>query len=884
MQKKIMLIDGNSIINRAFYALPVLTNKNGEYTNGVYGFLNILLKFIEEEKPTYIGIAFDLPKPTFRSEKYEAYKGNRKSMPDELRPQIPLMKSLLEKMNIPTFEIEGFEADDILGTLAVDATKNNIDAVIVSGDRDLLQVARDNIKIKIPKTKGGKTEVEEYFEKDVIEKIGVTPKEYIDVKALMGDTSDNIPGVPSIGEKTAIKIISEYKSLENAILNAENIKPKKASENLIQFKEQAVMSKELATIILDAPLKFDYELEQNNLFNENSLAEIKRLEFNSLVSKFRVDTEKKEEHNYNYSMICDANVATSYLKVIMEKEIVSFSILFFESDFIGISFSYEPFNATFIKVADNFKQDELLELFKKFFISNIKKVCLDCKKDKVFLKRHGIEVNNIIFDGTLAHYLINSSLSTYDCSQIANEFLSEEFQSEEEVFGKGKNKTHYSILEDDILKKYVCGQSDVTLRAYPIIQSQLLKDELMELYENIELPLTDVLCDMEMCGIKVDKEELINYGKKLDEYLYTLTEEIYLLADEQFNINSPQQLSIILFEKLGLKGTKKTTKGYSTNAEVLEKLIDKHPIIQKILDYRTYMKLKTTYVDGLLQVINEDTGKIHSTFNQTITTTGRISSTEPNLQNIPIRIELGRKLRKVFVPTNDEYIFLDGDYSQIELRVLAHMSGDETLINAFKNNEDIHRLTASQVLNIPIEEVTDTQRSNAKAINFGIVYGISAFSLSIDLSITKKEAEKYIEGYFAKYPKIKGFLDELKEFAKENGYAKTIFNRRRTISEIHSSNFNTRGFGERVAMNMPIQGTSADIIKIAMVKVYNKLNERNLKSKLILQVHDELLLEVKKDELEVVKDILKSEMETAINMLVPLKTDFHEGNSWYEAK
>jgi len=888
MSKKLMLIDGNSIINRAFYAVPLLTNSDGLYTNGVYGFINILLKFLDEEKPSHIAVSFDIPKPTFRHLKFESYKGTRKSMPEELKPQLSLLKNLLSKMEIPIFEMEGFEADDILATLAVDAEKNGFEAVIVSGDRDLLQIASSRIKIKIPKTKSGKTEVENYFESDVIEKMGVTPKEYIDVKALMGDPSDNIPGVPSIGEKTATRIILEYKNIETAILNAASIKPKKASENLLEFKEQAILSKELATIVINAPVKFDYTTEQNNLFNENSYSEVKNLEFKSLISRFKFSHNPSHNppkiENYDYSVICNADTAKVYIGELSKQKLVSFSIIFSGSDFLGISCSCENHGSKFIRVNDALDESTILQLFRDFFDSNIEKVCLDSKKDKAFLKIHGIELSNVIFDCVIAHYLLDSSLGTYDYSKIASEFLNETFEHEENLFGKGKSRIHHSKIDAESLKKFSCGQSDVAFRCYKVLQELLVKNEQMKLYTEIELPLVDVLIDMEIIGIKVNRDGLIEYGEKIDHKISSLTEEIYSLAGEEFNINSPMQLSVILFEKLGLRGTKKTTKGYSTSAEVLEKLINKHEIISKILTYRTYMKLKSTYVDGLLQVINKETGKIHSTFNQTITTTGRISSTEPNLQNIPIKLELGRKLRKVFVPTNDEYIFLDGDYSQIELRVLAHMSQDETLINAFTHDEDIHTLTASQVFNTKLEEVTEKQRSNAKAVNFGIVYGMSAFSLSVDLSITRKEAEEYIEGYFSKYPKVRKFLNGLVDYAKDNGYAKTMLNRKRNIPEINSGNFNTRGFGERAAMNMPIQGTAADIIKIAMVKVHKKIKELNLNSRLILQIHDELLFEVRKDELEIVRKIFKEEMENALEMSVPLKTDLHEGESWYESK
>ncbi len=894
MPKKIMLIDGNSIINRAFYALPILTNKDGEYTNAVYGFLNIMFKLYDEEQPDYIAIAFDLPKPTFRHIKFEQYKGTRKSMPDELRPQIPLLKSLLAKMNIKIVELEGYEADDILGSIANIADKSALNTVIISGDRDLLQLCSETIKVRIPKTKSGKTEVENYNSQDVIDKIGVTPKEYIDVKALMGDTSDNIPGVPGIGEKTAIKIIQQFKTIENAIDNAENIKPKKASENLIEYKSQAILSKELATIITDVPLEINLEeMESPKIYNENSLNEIKRLDFKTFFTRFENFTENTMQIDSkinDYNLIDNIKDLHLFADELLKENIVAFCFSFINGVNLGLSITIKETKSIFIKINDILTEEIIISELSPFFQSNVKKITLDYKKEAVFLSKFGVTLKNVVFDCMLAAYIINSSKSSYNYNDIAEEFLNENYNSDESIFGKGKNKItdkNKSILEQiekDILLSYVCSQSNVIFRSYDVMEKILKENNQLELYYNVEFPLADVLKDMELNGIKVNKDELIEYGKTLDIKLEELTGDIYELAGEQFNINSPMQLGTILFEKLGLKSTKKTKSGYSTAADILEKLKDKHQIIEKILSYRTIAKLKSTYVDGLLNEIDENTNKIYSTFNQTITSTGRISSTEPNLQNIPIRLEIGRKLRKVFVPSSDEFIFLDGDYSQIELRVLAHMSGDETLINAFKEGQDIHRLTASQVLKIPYEQITSEQRSNAKAVNFGIVYGISAFSLSQDLNITKKEADNYIKGYFEKYPNVKKYMDLTIENAKRDGYAATIFNRRRSIPELSSSNFVQRGFGERVAMNMPIQGTAADIIKIAMIKVHKRLKEENLESRLILQVHDELLLEAKRNEIDLVKEIVKKEMENCVELLVPLETDFHLGETWYDAK
>ena len=733
---KILLIDGFSILFRAFYALPILTNKQGEYTNAVYGFMNIFLKFYEEENPDQIAVAFDLPEPTFRHKKFSEYKGTRKPAPPEFAPQVPLLMKLLNCMNIPILSSPGYEADDVLGSLAAQANNLDYEVVIISGDRDLLQLARDTIKIRIPKTSRGKTQVEDYHAADVLAKYGISPQSFIDLKALMGDTSDNVPGVPGIGEVTATKIISAYGSVEAAIANAAQIKPKKASENLQTYAEQALLSKELVTIALDAPVKFDFSAPQSDIWTAAALAEGQRLGFKSGPWGASIHGEQQ---------------------------------------------TLEP-------------------------------------------------ATNPVME--LGFYLLNTPLS--------------------------------GLNEDEM-------------------RLELDKNEQLYLFDEIEVPLMNVLKDMEHFGIKIDKDALIAYGKNLDIQIDQLTAEIYELSGEVFNINSPSQLSVVLFEKLGLKGSKKTKSGYSTAADVLEKLQSAHPVIEKILSYRSHAKLKSTYVDGLLPLINEKDSRVRSTFNQTLTATGRISSSEPNLQNIPVRLPLGRELRKVFVP-EDGFIFIDADYSQIELRVLAHMSGDESLINAFQLGQDIHSLTASQVFHTNIEEVQPYQRHAAKAVNFGIIYGISAFGLSKDLNISISEAQMYIDGYFRKYPKVKDYMDITIESAKKDGYVKTLFNRRRPIPELQSSNHMTRSFGERAAMNMPIQGTAADIIKIAMVRTASRLKSENLKSRLILQVHDELLLEVKKDEAEIVRHLLKEEMEGAANLSVPLEIDLHEGENWFEVK
>ncbi len=878
--EKLILIDGHSIMNRAFYAIPLLTNKDGEYTNAIYGFLNILFKLIEEENPTYIGVSFDLPKPTFRHLKYSDYKGNRKKSPEEFRSQIPLMKQILKAMNINIYEKEGYEADDVLATIAKKAENLGISPIIVSGDRDLLQIATDIIKIKVPKTKGGKAETEDYFASDVIEKYGVTPQEFIEVKALMGDSSDNVPGVPSIGEKTAIKIINQYKTVENAIEHALDIKPKKAGENIVQYKEQALLSKYLVTIDTNVPIDF-VNKKTENIFNEKFFEQCKKYELKTILSKFK-EPAKKEE-NIQFNLIENLDKAKNYFNTLKKDEEIAYKMVYDNNIFVGIGFSTKDDVGTFIKVGENIAEDEILKIYKPFFEENYKKITLDAKTDIVFLNKHNILLNNIIFDVMIGAYILNPSKNKYEYNHIAEEFLEKEYDDKEELLGTRKSKKFIYDIDKEKWFNYCVRQSYVAFMTKPIMEKTIRENEQEELFYNIEMPLIEVLASMQMYGIKVSKEELISYQQELDREIEELTKEIHWLAGEEFNINSSKQLGDIIFGKFNLKGGKKTTRGWSTSADVLEKICDQHEIIPKILVYRTYAKLKSTYADGLLNVLDEKTSRIYSNFNQTATATGRISSTEPNLQNIPIKIELGHKVRKVFKP-EDNYTFVDADYSQIELRVLAHLSQDENLINAFNEGQDIHKITASKVFKKPLEEVTSFERSAAKAINFGLIYGKQAFSLAQDLGITKNKAEEYINDYFDKYPKIKSFLDSTVEQTKETGYTKTMFNRIRYVPEITSSNFLQRGIGQRIAMNTPIQGTAADIIKIAMVKVYNRIKKENLKSRLILQVHDELLIEAYKEEKEIIKNILKDEMENAIKFSVKLLIDINEGENWYDTK
>lgn len=885
MAEKIMLIDGNSIVNRAFYGVPLLTNGEGRYTNGVYGFLNILFKLLDEEQPDYLAVAFDLHAPTFRHRTFDGYKGTRKGMPEELREQMPLLKEVLQAMHIPIFEQEGFEADDILGTLSALAEKNGIVPVVVSGDRDLLQLAGETLKVRIPKTKGGRTETEDYYAADVQAKYGVTPAEFIDMKALMGDASDNIPGVPGIGEKTAAKIIMQYHDIETAIAHAAEIKPKKASENLAAYQEQARLSKFLATIVRDMPLEWDKEtLKIGDMFNQTAYELVKRLEFKSMFSRFEGSASAPKQAEQTYRFVADREGAKEVLAALKKGE-VGYAFVYENEEGQGLALYQEQLGGVWMEASMAFLMQELLEIFQPFFAdSAYRKIGHDVKKDIRFLRSYGYDGFTAEFDTAIGAYILNATGSSYEYDDIAATFLNETYPSQEEVFGKGRTKKAFAALPEAERTAYGARQAEIFFRARKVMEERLAENEQKSLFYDMEMPLIYVLADMEKYGIKVDKAALLAYQKRLGESLDGMEEEIYALAGEKFNINSPKQLGVILFERLGLKGGKKTKTGYSTAADVLEKLRTAHPIVERILHYRQLAKLKSTYADGLLAVMDAETEKIYSTFNQTITATGRISSTEPNLQNIPVRLELGRELRKIFIPESAEFCFLDADYSQIELRVLAHISGDESLIAAFKSNQDIHRMTASQVFHVPFDEVTPLQRSNAKAVNFGIIYGKGAFSLGQDLGISRKEAEEYINAYFARYPKIKTFMEDTIKNGTKNGYVSTLWNRRRNMPELQSSNFMQRAAGERAAMNMPIQGTAADIIKLAMIKVHRALQEGGYRSRLILQVHDELLIEAYKEEKEAVAKILKENMEHAADLLVPLDVDVHEGASWFEAK
>ena len=903
---RLVLIDGNSILNRAFYGImgsKMLTTLDGKYTNAVYGFLAIMFKVIDDLNPEYMAVAFDLKAPTARHKMYEGYKATRKGMPNELAEQMPILKEILELMHITIIEKEGYEADDILGTLAKKGEKEGLDVTIVSGDRDTFQLATSKIVIRIPHTKMGKTEVDTFGEKEIIEKYGVKPKELIEVKGLMGDTSDNIPGIPGVGEKTALDIVKQYKSIDKlykAVEEGTDTLKGKLRERVVENKELAILSRTLGTINTEVPLeeRID-ELKIKEWDNEKVFEKFKELNFQRFIDRFNLQIEQKDKELLDLVKIEEKTLENvkdileivnqeKELVYILEKEDISDSKRIIKKSIKSITIYDSKNNISYyIKL----NEVEFIQYFKNIFEDiEIKKYGYNISEDYCLLKELGIEINNIYYDVKIAAYDLNPTNSNFLIENVTNQYLgidtSEYLNKYEENNKKEKQLNLFKTEEENDNSKYIYG-----FKAYLIKEiSKKTLEELkninsIELFEKIEMPLVKVLGEMQMNGMYVDKEELINFGTALKEQIENLKVEIYNLCGEEFNINSTQQLGVILFEKLKLPVYKKTKSGYSTDVDILEKLKTEHPVIEKILEYRSLMKLNSTYVEGLIPYINEKTHRIHSYFHQTITATGRISSTEPNLQNIPTRYELGKLLRKAFKPAEGN-IFIDADYSQIELRVLAHISEDRNMVQAFKNDEDIHRQAASKVFEVPIDEVTKEQRSSAKAVNFGIVYGISDFGLSEQLGISKKQAKRYIEQYLEKYSGIKEFMDKIVEETKEKGYVETLFHRRRYISELSSNNYMVRQFGARAAMNTPIQGTAADIMKIAMINVFNKIKEEKLdeKAKIVLQVHDELIIECRKEVQKEVERILQTEMENAMKLKVPLKVEISEANNWYEAK
>lgn len=865
--KKLLILDSNSILNRAFYGVRYLSAKDGTPTNAIYGFLNILLKLIKEQEPDYICAAFDVKAPTFRHKQYEGYKAQRKPMPDGLAAQMPLAKDVLRAMGVTILEKEGYEADDIIGTVARLCEESEISCFIATGDKDDLQLASDKTKVILTVTKSGYNETIIYDDKAVKEKYHVTPTEFIDVKALMGDPSDNIPGVKGVGEKTAMSLIEKHHSIEYIYENIDGIGLKGAMlQKMKDGREMAFMSKELATINRNTPIEFNAEeCVFDGFENNGELYEIlKRLELNSIIKKLDLSGGDNVKEN--------EDIFKDFSYQVGDKNMISGDKVTVVLDFDGDNISSAAVGAGNNAVVLN-EQDDIKELLED---DSIAKVMFDVKEAIVKLNGR-IDIKNISDDTAIAAYLVDPAKNEYTIEKLASEYFGT-------VIEKPEVK-QLSLLDDvetdrsEYLAKCAVALGVLNER----IGDKIKENGQEKLYQEVELPLVTVLAHLEINGFLVDDNQLKEFADKLGEKIDALTNEIYMLAGEEFNINSPKQLGVILFEKLELKPVKKTKTGYATNADVLEKLRDKHPIVNFITEYRQLAKLKSTYCDGLTAVVNPNTHRIHSVFTQTVTVTGRLSSTEPNLQNIPTRTELGREIRKMFV-AKEGYVLVDADYSQIELRVLAHIANDETMINAFRNNEDIHAVTASQVLGIPLEDVTKEQRSSAKAVNFGIVYGIGEFSLAQDLHISVKEAKAYIESYLEKYHGVRNYMESIKEQAKKDGYVKTMLNRIRYIPELKSPNYNIRQFGERVALNTPIQGTAADIIKLAMVRVDNRLINEGLKSKLILQVHDELIVEAHKDEVDKVKQILSEEMQNAMELNVPLKVDMSTGHSWYDAK
>mgnify|MGYP000478520095 FL=1 len=911
----LVLIDGNSILNRAFYGImgnKMLTTPDGKYTNAVYGFLAIMFKVMDDINPDYMAVAFDLKAPTARHKMYAGYKATRHAMPEELAEQMPIIKDILRKMNITIIEKEGYEADDILGTLSKRAEKEGMEVTIVSGDRDTFQLASKNIKIRIPRTKMGKTETDIFDEDKVIETYGVTPKQMIEVKGLMGDTSDNIPGVPGVGEKTALNLIKEYGSIDKlykTIDESPNAVKGKLKEKLVENKDLAILSRTLGTINLEVPLDekiSDLKLVEWN--NDEVLSTFKELKFNRFIDRFSdrlgsgtssVLESKDINELFKIVDITDKSAIKDITDEIKKSKKFIFMIAktndeeseqIIHKNIHRISVYNEEKNTVYDIKIDN---DQLKSYFKEIFESNeIQKFGHNLCEDYVILRQNGITTQNMYYDAGIAGYDLNQTMGNYSIENLAevylhidtNEYLDKYMRDDKKnmqinLFQMDEN----SEQAEDNERHINAFKTYLIYKLYNATIEKMNELNLMSLFNEIEMPLVEVLGEMQFAGMKVDKDELVEFGDELKAKLDGLKNDIYELSGTEFNINSPKQLGEVLFEKLKLHVYKKTKSGYSTDVDVLEKLRDDHPVIEKILEYRSLTKLNSTYVEGLIPYINSKTGRIHSYFHQTITATGRISSTEPNLQNIPTREELGKQLRKVFKPENG-YIYIDADYSQIELRILAHISQDKHMLEAFRNGEDIHKQAASKVLGIPIDEVTKEQRSRAKAVNFGIVYGISDFGLAEQIGVSRKDAKEYIEQYLEKYSGIKKFMDDVVEDAKEKGYVETLFHRRRYIPELTSKNYMVRQFGTRVAMNTPIQGTAADIMKIAMIEIYNKLREEKLDAKIVLQVHDELIIECKIEEKEKVKKILQNGMENAAKLSIPLKAEVSEATNWYEAK
>ena len=889
--ENLVLIDGNSIINRAFYgtmATKMLMTEDGTYTNAIYGFLNIMFKIIEDIKPEYMVVTFDLKAPTYRHKLYSEYKANRKGMPNELASQMPILKEILKAMNVKVIEKEGYEADDIIGTLAKWGQRKNLEVTILTGDRDSFQLIDEHIKVRIPHTTQGKTETEDFNVEKVLEKYGLPPKSLIEIKGLAGDASDNIPGVPGVGEKTAITLIKDYKNIEGVYKHIDKLKGK-LKEKMQQNEEQAYLSRTLGTINTKAPIEKKLSDMKIVEWDKQKVVEIfTRLKLNRFIERFGLEKQQVESQTLDIQCeeITEENILTLQKEIEDSKKIYYYIIEKQEEGYGILNKAIDGITIYSEKEDKVYLVKDITKLKNIFENKDIVKIGYKQKKDYILLKQIGIQTKNLMFDIEIAGYLLNSNINKYSLEYLAEEYLkldvttylknTEPEQKQLTLFEQYENQGN-TISKKNYIYAYLI------YKLYSILTSKMEETDTLQLFNQIEMPLIEVLADMQYQGINVDKKKLLEFGDELKTRLNELTKEIYELAGEEFNINSPKQLGEVLFEKLKLPMAKKNKTGYSTGVEILEKLKTTHPIIEKLLEYRQIGRLNSTYVEGLVPYINNKTHKIHSSFHQTVTATGRISSTDPNLQNIPTRYELGKNLRKVFKPGRGK-IFIDADYSQIELRVLAHISNDEHMIEAFNHDEDIHKQVASKVFNVPIEKVTKKQRTRAKAVNFGIVYGITDFGLAEQIGIPRKEAKQYIEQYLEKYQGIKQFMENIVEKAKKENYVETLFHRRRYVPEINSNNYMVRQFGNRIAMNTPIQGTAADIMKLAMINIYNRLNEKNLESKIILQVHDELLIEAKPEEKQEVEEILKQEMENVISLKVPLKIDIEEGKSLYDAK
>lgn len=877
LKKKVVLLDGNSIAYRAFFALPLLNNDKGIHTNAIYGFTMMLMRILEEEKPTHMLVAFDAGKTTFRHKTFSEYKGGRQKTPPELSEQFPFIRELLDAFHIKRYELENYEADDIIGTLAKEADSENVEVKVISGDRDLLQLVSETTKVSI--TRKGITEVEEYTPEALFEKYSLTAKQIIDMKGLMGDTSDNIPGVPGVGEKTAIKLLKEFETVENLYENLEGVSGKKLKEKLEANKEQALMSKELATINTTAPIAVHlHDIAYNGYEPADVVPIFQNLGFNSLLDKLDVKQEKQEptaldELFFERAEEFNSDVLRTDSALIVEVQ---------EDNYHGAAIQgFGIVNDTgcyFVPAELALKSEE----FKAWLADeNIAKSTFDAKRAIVALKWKGIELRGIDFDLLVAAYLLDPSDTDKDFRSVAKMKGAHTVQSDEEVYGKGAKR---AVPAEEVLGDHIARKASVLYNVKQSFIEELKRNEQYELFTELELPLSRVLADMEYTGVKVDTGRLRGMGNELSAKLGHIEKDIHELAGEEFNINSPKQLGTVLFEKLNLPAMKKTKTGYSTSADVLEKLVDHHEIVEKILLYRQLGKLYSTYIEGLLKVVHENTSKIHTRFNQVLTQTGRLSSTEPNLQNIPIRLEEGRKIRQAFIPSEEGWVIFSADYSQIELRVLAHIARDQGLIDAFRHDMDIHTKTAMDVFDVANDEVTSNMRRQAKAVNFGIVYGISDYGLSQNLGITRKAAAEFIQKYLESFPGVKEYMDAIIQEAKQQGYVTTLLNRRRYIPEITSRNFNLRSFAERTAMNTPIQGSAADIIKKAMIVMFDRLQEEKVQARLLLQVHDELIFEVPKEEVEKMEKLVPEVMEHAIELMVPLKVDYSYGPTWYDAK